>query len=105
MTFLEIIRSIQGRRDVATASAVLNGQRAIKYQLVEKDKTTVVWIDPETKLPLRIEQQVQRANPDIRAMKWIYTEFEWDVLTQDANQFFSTDPPKGYVFEDHSLDR
>ena len=102
---MEIIRSIQGRKDVATASVALNGRSAIKYQLVEQGKTTVVWIDPETKLPVRIEQEVESRNANMRKMKWIYTGFEWDISIQDADLFFSTDPPKGYAFEDHSRDK
>lgn len=36
------------------------------------------------------------------SMKWIYTDFDWDPNVENIDTLFSTEPPNGYEFEDHT---
>jgi hypothetical protein len=76
----------------------------LKYRLQEADKTTSLWVDPRTKLPLRIECEMLHTTPEIARETWTYTDFEWDPRVSDPAQLFSTEPPPGYAVEDHTID-
>ena len=40
--------------------------------------------------------------PEVVKTTWIYTGFEWDPKDADPAQLFSTEPPPGFVLEDHT---
>lgn len=53
------------------------------------------WIDPATKLPLRIESTFTSTDPGMAGSEWIKTDFTFDAPLDPA--LFSTDPPEGYT--------
>jgi hypothetical protein len=101
---LDSLRELQNHRDTVSTRADLDGQSVLKYRLEEDDKTTSLWVDPRTKLPLRIECQMFHPAPEVTKNTWIYTDFEWDPKDSDPVQLFSTEPPPGYPLEDHTND-
>lgn len=82
----------------------------------ELDTTTVLWVDPATKLPVRLTTEVvdpdspQRPNPadpkfTTRTLS-DSTDFEWDPKLPDgvksADDLFSLTPPAGYKLDDQT---
>jgi hypothetical protein len=73
----------------------------MRYRLEEQDRTSTLWVDMETKLPVRIEEQ---ALPNVKDWKFVLSDFTWgDNANKD--QLFSVDSPDGYEFEDHTNDK
>ncbi|MGO9811543.1 MAG: hypothetical protein ACLP53_12305 [Isosphaeraceae bacterium] len=101
---LDSLRELQNHKDTVSTRAELNGRGVLKYRLQEADKTTSLWVDPRTKLPLRIECEMLHPAREITKEMWIYTDFEWDPKDADPAQLFSTEPPPGYAVEDHTKD-
>jgi hypothetical protein len=103
---LDSLRELQNHTDTVSTRTELDGREVLKYRLPEPDKTrtTSLWVDPLTKLPLRIECEMFHPTPEVTKETWIYTGFEWDPKVSDPAQLFSTDPPPGYAVEDHTND-
>jgi len=104
-TLLEILRGMQDSKHIVSTKDSLNGRDATKYRLDEVDFTTILWVDAGTKLPVRIEQELLVSKPNVRGRKWVYTNFEWDADVEQLDELFSTKPPAGYEFTDHTRDR
>jgi hypothetical protein len=102
-TLLEILREFQDHKKVVALEDTLDGRNTMKYRLEEQDRTSTLWVDMETKLPVRIEEDRPRPTETARDWKWILSDFEWDVDGK-RDEVFSVDPPDGYVFEDHTKD-
>ncbi len=101
---LDSLRELQDHPDTVSTPTQLDGRRAMKYRLQEEDRTTSLWVDPMTNLPLRIECKISHPAPEVSRSSWIYTEFEWDPKGLNPAQLFSTEPPPGYAVEDHTND-
>ena len=104
-TFLEILQTLQDHNGVVATNDKLDGREAKKYQLNEPGKTSIVWVDLGTKLPIRIEQEMLSPRPNVKRWKWTYTDFAWDFGDVNLNEFFSTTPAAGYKVEDHTKDK
>src|SRR5262249_28539527 len=101
--FLDSLRQIQANNDTLTTLAELDGRDVAKYCLreMEGNVTTSLWVDPRTKLPIRVEIEMIDPTPRIARNEWILTDFEWDPKVADPEKLFKTDPPAGYAVEDH----
>jgi hypothetical protein len=96
-SLLDSLRELQAHKDVLSTRAELDGRETLKYRLREENKTTSLWVDPRTKLPLRIEYKMIDPTPGISTNEWVYTDFEWDPQVPEPAQLFSTEPPPGYT--------
>ena len=107
VSFLETLRTLQTSKQTVFTREQVDGCHATKYQLREPDWTSVVWVDAKTKLPIRIEYELvgEATGKDLASIKWIYTDFEWDPKVRSVEALFSTKPPEGYTFEDHTNDK
>lgn len=103
--FLDNLRAFQAHKDTTSTKVKLDGRDAVKYRLEEDGKTSILWVDPTTKLPVRIEYEVIDPTPHIAKNKWIYTDFDWDPEIKDVEQCFSTKVPEGFTVEDHTKDK
>lgn len=102
---LESLSELRAHADATSTRADLEGRSVLRYRLGEPGKVTTVWVDPESKLPLRIECQVDRVAPgDDTRLTCVYTAFAWDPPGLDPEALFSTEPPPGYEVEDHTVD-
>jgi hypothetical protein len=99
--FLESLRELQDNKNTRTTRAKLDGREVAKYRLKEGNTTTSLWVDPQTKLPIRVEIEMIDPTPKIARNEWVYADFEWDPKVADPEKLFSTDPPAGYAVEDH----
>jgi len=65
----------------------IDGQLATGFRARNPDGEFTVWADPETALPIRIEQQW-------RQMQFVYTDFQFDIEMDES--LFSMEIPEGY---------
>ncbi len=64
--------------------------------VAESDKDTItIWVDPETALPVRIEQETPN-------MKIICNNLQFDVALDESQ--FSMEVPEGYTIQESSID-
>lgn len=79
----------------------IDGKKVIGFFVEEKHgKDTwkrTFWVDPKTKLPVRIEISHRSTDSRIGASDWIVTDFVFDADVQPS--LFSTEPPPGYRAE------
>jgi hypothetical protein len=99
--FLDGLRELQANVNTVTTREKLDGREAAKYRLKEGNKTTSVWVDPASKLPIRIEIETIAPTPNYAKIEWVYSDFVWDPEVADLEKLFSTDPPAGYILEDY----
>jgi hypothetical protein len=106
-SFLDTLRTLQTNKETVSTKEKLNGRDATKYRLELDDWTSIVWVDASTKLPVQIEYDLvgEATGKQLASIKWIYTDFEWDPKVGDIDRLFSTKPPQGYAFEDHTSDK
>lgn len=113
-SFLDAIRELQENPETVRTEEDLDGMPAIVFRLTTGEETrvdlegyegvpvggpyrTTIWVDPETSLPLMIENFYK--GPD-RDRYTIDSHFEWGP--EVAEDVFSTDPPAGYVLQEES---
>lgn len=102
-TLLEMLREFQNRKNVTSIQDTLDGRSTMKYRLEEPDRTSTLWIDLETKRPVRIEEERPNKGQKITDYKWTLSDFEWDVKDL-TGQLFSVQPPAGYTLEDRTAE-
>ncbi len=84
------------------ADKTIDGKPAAGFQLIETAEefggtttwTRNYWIDPATKLPVRIETTIRSTSPTFGDTDFIQADFIFDQPLDEA--LFSTDPPEGY---------
>lgn len=76
----------------------IEGRRAIGYRITTPARVTVIWGDPETRLPIRIET----TSPLMGASKLTWSDFEFNVDLDES--LFSLDVPADYEVRSASMD-
>jgi hypothetical protein len=105
-SILENIRELEKHKDAIASKGKLDGKEVLKYRVEEKYKTTVLWVDAVTKLPVKLEHELtdpKIMHPSVSCMKFTLTEFEWDPELKgfkNLDELFDTIPLKGYKVED-----
>jgi hypothetical protein len=103
---LENFLELEKHKDAVATKGKLGDKAVLKYRIEEEHKTTVLWVDKETKLPVRLEHETTKPedlHPDYTSTKYVLSDFEWDPELKgfkDLDELFSTTPPKGYKVED-----
>ena len=84
---------------------VIDNKKAVGFRLKEEDDwgtwTRTFWVDPDTKLPLRIEISYRSPRKDLVGSDWIQSDFVWNAELDPS--LFSTKPPEGYAVEKQNL--
>ena len=103
LTVLEHLRDLERHKDAVASKSKLGGKDVLKYRIEEGNKTTTLWVDAATKLPVRMEHEIDNFTDQTPRLKFVTSDYEWDPpvpggKTLDA--FFSTTPPAGYKVTD-----
>ena len=102
-TILENLRELEKHEGVRAVKDRRDGKELLKYRLEDGNATTVLWVDPATTLPVRLEHEIIDPTPAIARNRWVYTDFEWDPApkgAKDLDELFNTAPPEGYKITD-----
>ncbi len=100
--YLELLQDIVIRMEATEGYQVENqglqeidGHDYIVF-VAESDKDTItIWADPETALPVRIEQKTPN-------MKFVCNNLQFDVALDESQ--FSTEVPEGYMIQKSNID-
>jgi outer membrane lipoprotein-sorting protein len=106
-TLLESLRELEKHRDATSASDKVGRRDAIKYIVEDGNKTTTLWVDTKTKLPLRMEFEIIDASPECQRLHMLFSDFEWDPALKahvTLDELFSTVPPAGFRVTDRTQD-
>lgn len=104
-TFLDNLREFESNQDAKAESTVENGRKILKYEVEEGARTTALWVDAETKLPIKMV--VEMIITDAKATKTTITfsDFEWDPHPKEfknLDELFSVTPPDGHKLDDQT---
>jgi hypothetical protein len=98
-SFLDNLRKLQERKETTSAKDTLDGREIVKYSLKEGNNTTALWVNPKTRLPVRLEYEMINPTPTITLNRYTWTDFAWDPElpgVSSLDELFSTVPPQGY---------
>jgi outer membrane lipoprotein-sorting protein len=105
-SLLDSLRELEQHKSATVTKEKLGGRETVKYYLEDGKKTTQLWVDPKTELPVRFEFEILDHTPDIPRNRWVYTDFEWDPKLpkgfKDLDALFDTTPPEGYKLNDQT---
>jgi hypothetical protein len=117
-TLLDRLRDWQGRKNTTVAEDgglvryTIPGEAAVTTYTAEAVTTTQVattttlWVDPATKLPVRMTTELARREPHGNRTVTELADFEWDPQLPDgvksADDLFSLTPPDGYPVDDRT---
>lgn len=99
--FLENLRALESHEDATSTREQVDGKQAIRYVVEDGPRTTTLWVDATTKLPVRMKM-VQLGNGKLTVE---LSNFEWDPkLTgvKNPNELFDLTPPPGYQLNDET---
>jgi hypothetical protein len=102
-TILDNFRQLEKHKDAVATRGKMRGKDVLKYRIEEGNKTTVLWVDAVTKLPVRLEHEIENLTKDVQRMTVVMSDFEWDPELKgfkSLDELFSTAPPKGYKVTD-----
>ena len=105
-SILDNLSAFEKHKDAVARKSKLSGKDVLKYRIEEEHKTTTLWVDSKTKLPVRVESELtdpKILHPTVNKMKFVMSDFEWDPKVKGfdkIDELFSTTPPKGYKVED-----
>ena len=98
MVDLQQLHETDGR---FVAARTLDGMRCNVFRVDQESQTLMIWADPETNLPVRLETfdplKIDPGDPPA-GPKAIVTDMEWDADLDEA--LFSVQLPPGYVLEE-----
>ncbi len=100
--FYQHIRAVPVGKAEKLSKRRIDGKLAAGFQIVEQAKrpkgtdtwTRKYWVDPETKLPVRIEISFRSTQPRMVATDFVQRDFQFDAPLDES--LFSTEPPEGY---------
>jgi outer membrane lipoprotein-sorting protein len=89
---VEELRNLPGKDGKPAGRERIGDVDAEGYRVEERGGTIVAWVDPKTRLPVRIDVDQTVADKRVRAT---LTDFQLDPPLDDA--LFRADPPEGYA--------
>jgi hypothetical protein len=97
--FLEALSALQTDKGTTSAKGRLGRRDVIIFSAKERSPKSTVWVDPQTKLPLRIEQSFYVAGTGFETVTSVSTEFLWDPPGADIPALFQIPGSKPGVNE------
>jgi outer membrane lipoprotein-sorting protein len=84
----------------------IDGRKAVEFRFSQKNWTMTLWVDPETKLPIKEESRGSIDDPFASANekeenKRVSFDFVYNPKLDDS--LFSLTPPEGYKVETHEI--
>lgn len=99
------LEEFQKKEGVTQVQEQLGTRTTIKYHR----QTTTLWIDPATKLPIRMVQDVINPGFEVASNRLVWSDFAWDPEVpsgfRNLNDLFSTRPPEGYMLDDQTKEK
>ncbi len=101
--FYQRIREVPADKAMKLPDRTIGDEAAVGFQTVEKFErsggtdtwTRTYWVDPETKLPVRIETTFRSTHKMMSGeSEWVDSDIVFDAPLDET--LFSTDPPEGY---------
>ena len=92
--FLEALSALQKHNGTTTARGRLGGRDVTIFSAKVGTTTSTVWVDPRTKLPLRIEQTFRDGGTGLETIKCISTDFVWNPPGADPSVLFQISESK-----------
>lgn len=106
-SILENLRDLEAHKDAVATRGKFRGADVLKYRIEEGPRTTTLWVDAATKLPVRMEYEStdpkDTGGGEMIKTKYVMSDFEWDPALEgfkDIDELFSTEPAAGYKVED-----
>jgi outer membrane lipoprotein-sorting protein len=98
---LELLEDLEKDKATTSTREQLDGLNVVVYRLTKEGMSSTIWVDPQSKLPVRAEmEEVAR-----RHEKTTMTRFAWDPPIANPPKFFSVEPPQGYTISSKGLFR
>jgi hypothetical protein len=97
---LENLRELEQHKNARAIKVKLDGRDTLSYRIEEENKTTVLWVDATTKLPVRMVHEIENFTKETPRAKYTLSDFEWDPQLKgfaNMDELFSVTPPKGYT--------
>lgn len=86
--FLDALSALQRHKGTTSAKGRLGGRDVIIFSAKAGTARSTVWVDPQTKLPLRIEQSLLDGGTGLETIRSISTDFVWDPPGADIQALF-----------------
>lgn len=97
---LDIFRRLDETAATTTEDKVIAGRTAKGFKIVTPGQEMTIWADPETRLPLEIEQTMKVGLLPTTSMTM--TDFIWDQPVDES--LLSLTPPEGYEAQTFKMD-
>src|SRR5262249_14177822 len=103
------LEEFEQKKGVSRAREMLGGLATVRYRFTEDSRTSSLWIDARTRLPVRMEEELATSRPTTVGTRFVSTDFEWDPALPkgfgDIDELFSTQPPEGYALDDQTSEK
>ena len=101
MNIIEDFRKIAGEDATFLGRENVDGISTLKYQVDQQGEYFVVWLDPASNLPVKVEM-TDVADPKQASSRLTMTDFVWNAEIDES--VFTFEPPEGYELKQHALD-
>ena len=98
-SFMDALREMQDDKKTTSGKDKLDGLETLTYRYDENGHSGTLWVDGNTKLPVRFERKFLHPN-GTNVFRFVCTDFEWDPKVPDRAELFSLKPPEGYTVVD-----
>jgi outer membrane lipoprotein-sorting protein len=88
---VEWLRGLVGKKGEPAGRERIGDVEAEGFRVIEKHRTLIVWADPKSQLPIRVDATASFDGKEIRAT---LSDFQLDPKLDDS--LFALDPPAGY---------
>lgn len=114
MNFYDFIRNIQAKAVSELPAKTIDGkkrlgfriERAVDHPMMEKKLSLKmnVWVDPQTKLPVRIEELAPESTASTKyRVAVVMDRFQFDQPLK--KELFTFDPPEGYIVQSFGAEK
>jgi hypothetical protein len=99
--FFELIRDMPANGAKSLGKETWNGKNADKYEIKLLGSTYIALVAPETKLPLKLEQDLENGLPGGKRFRCVITDFVFDSSVDES--VFAMQAPVGYKLSVHQV--
>jgi hypothetical protein len=98
------LEEFEKKKGVSRIKDKLGDLATVKYSFADGNQTSSLWVDAQTKLPVRMEQVLTDSSLKSVRNRFVWTDFEWDPELpkgfRSLDELFSTRPPDGFTLDD-----
>ena len=97
---LDVFRQLDAASGAPMEDKVIDGRVARGFKVVTPGQEMTIWADPQTRLPLEVEQTMKIGM--LPATTMVMTDFVWDEPVDES--LLSLTPPEGYEAQTFKMD-